>query len=1293
MKTSLRRPFILCALLMAGLSLVPAGRLWGQTFTNGTFDNFNNHAAIPAGSGAVLNLGDTWLTGWTVGGPGGGNISVNGPSTVATPYAGQDYIRFDQGNTANGGSLSQTFTTVIGQSYTVSFAVGQTGPGSMSLTATAVSLNNSVLASHYCVPTPSTVIVWTLFYLNFTATTTNTTLVFLDSSTQTIAVDIALSGVTVTAVGASASVQFTASPISGVAPLAVNFTSPAVDSQGNSITSRNWAFGDGATSTAQSPSHTYTVPGTYSPTLQVTNSSGTAIAATGPSITVQPGAIRNLPGFRLHSLAGNDDGSTVAEPIGFTINFYGSNFTSLYVNNNGNVTFGTPLSTFTPYGLTNTLSEIIAPFFADVDTQLGNVVTFGNDIVDGHPAFGVDWIGVGYFSVHTNKLNSFQVVLIDRSDRDPGDFDIEFNYNQIQWETGDASSGVNGLGGNSAVVGFSNGSDLPGTSLQLQGSFINGELLDSNPGGLIHGDLNTNVLGRYIFPIVNLTNKVLNVPLLSQGNPLWSNNIYGGSPCTIQAQGSALCCMAMALNYEGIATDPAALNTLMNNDNDFVGASVNWDAATRDASADTLEFHAYRTSYLQYLSQILADNYPVIVGVNLNAAGVPTHYVLVTGYHNGQYLINDPGDANATTLAYYTNNFETRGYVAAEAGDVSGLDLTSGNAASILVVDPLGRRTGFEPSSGRVLQEIPQSVHFLDTLVNNNLTCASGPDTAHQVEIPQPMLGIYQIYLSGSNAGTYQLGLRSFSQTGTSASPLTLSGSRTPNTLNEFQVIVSSAGVASQPFTNEYAWSVAPPPPIASFPAAEQFTAPGVDTAGNAVTSNWNWNFGDGATSTAQSPSHTYTISGAYYPSLIALDSAGVTVVSYCPPIAPPVVVAPTNLAFTATPTTGVEPLTVTFSFLSAGNITNGIATWNWTYGDGTTANTQNLSHTYAGSGTFFPTLVATNANGAQIIAFGPVITVYPALISYKATPVIGAAPLTVQFSPDSVDESGNAITSWTWTFDDNTTSTEQSPTHIYTAAGTYSPRLVVANSVGATIAGYGPKTITATNAELYAGLVENGGFETGDLTAWTYSGAATNAIDIFVDNGSQSDITPNSGNYLAAFCPMGSLGYLSQTLATSAGTPYLLSLWLNSPDGQIPNEFLVAWNGTTLFDATNIPAIGWTNLQFWVSATGTSTVLEFGGRADAYGSFLGLDDVGVVPTRPGIGGFNVSGANLVFSGVNGLSGGTYNLLMSTNLTLPLSQWVNVGGTVLSTNGNFTITINKPSTSGATQRYYIVQFQ
>ena len=54
-------------------------------------------------------------------------------------------------------------------------------------------------------------------------------------------------------------------------------------------------------------------------------------------------------------------------------------------------------------------------------------------------AFGVDWVNVGYFSAHADKLLSCQLVIIDRSDIASGDFDMEFNYDKVQWEWGDAS--------------------------------------------------------------------------------------------------------------------------------------------------------------------------------------------------------------------------------------------------------------------------------------------------------------------------------------------------------------------------------------------------------------------------------------------------------------------------------------------------------------------------------------------------------------------------------------------------------------------------------------------------------------------------------------------------------------------------------------------------------------------------------------------------------------------------------------------------------------------------------------
>ena len=198
------------------------------------------------------------------------------------------------------------------------------------------------------------------------------------------------------------------------------------------------------------------------------------------------------------------DGGTCAGtqvPVGFNMNFFGVNASSVFINTNGNVTLDSPLSTFTPFGLTAASRQIIAPFFADVDTRnpASGVVTFGSGTFGGRNAFGVNWLGVGYFDSHVDKTNSFQVLLVDRSDTGTGNFDIVFNYDQVLWETGDASGGVNGLGGSSAHAGFSNGSGAPGTSFELAGSGVPGALINGGPNALITHSLNSDVLGRYIF--------------------------------------------------------------------------------------------------------------------------------------------------------------------------------------------------------------------------------------------------------------------------------------------------------------------------------------------------------------------------------------------------------------------------------------------------------------------------------------------------------------------------------------------------------------------------------------------------------------------------------------------------------------------------------------------------------------------------------------------------------------------------------------------------------------------------
>ena len=122
--------------------------------------------------------------------------------------------------------------------------------------------------------------------------------------------------------------------------------------------------------------------------------------------------------------------------------------------------------------------------------------------------------------------------------------------------------------------------------------------------------------------------------------------------------------------------------------------------------------------------------------------------------------------------------------------------------------------------------------------------------------------------------------------------------------------------------------------------------------------------------------------------------------------------------------------------------------------------------------------------------------------------------------------------------------------------------------------------------------LVQNGGFETGNFTGWTQSG---NTEYTAVVRG--NSLYVHSGAYGAQLGPAGSPGYLSQTMTTVSGQAYVLSLWLRNPSGEWPNWFQVQWNGTTLFEQQDITATAWTNLQFLVTATGTSSVLQLGFR------------------------------------------------------------------------------------------------
>lgn len=156
----------------------------------------------------------------------------------------------------------------------------------------------------------------------------------------------------------------------------------------------------------------------------------------------------------------NDDGSSVAPiPLGFAFNFCGNIYTEVYINNNGNLTFGAPLGTFTPFAFPSVGPPMIAPFFADVDTRnlQSGIVRYRST----GTRFTVTWSCVGYFNQKVNRLNTFQVILSNGFDPLVGiGHNVCFCYGNMSWTTGDVSGGTNGLGGTPATVGVNLGNGI-----------------------------------------------------------------------------------------------------------------------------------------------------------------------------------------------------------------------------------------------------------------------------------------------------------------------------------------------------------------------------------------------------------------------------------------------------------------------------------------------------------------------------------------------------------------------------------------------------------------------------------------------------------------------------------------------------------------------------------------------------------------------------------------------------------------------------------------------------------------
>jgi hypothetical protein len=161
-------------------------------------------------------------------------------------------------------------------------------------------------------------------------------------------------------------------------------------------------------------------------------------------------------------------------------------------------------------------------------------------------------------------------------------------------------------------------------------------------------------------------NIVLNVPSLKQGDPPWGSVVYNNYPDvstnqTIRKWGCYLTSASMVLQKNGFDISPLQLNTILKNNNGFtidhgvdLAAVASYTQKLSDNNHLLYKWYDFNTAQLE--AELNADRPPI---VKLQGSSLPfgTHFVVVYGKKNGEYLIRDPEPTSSKTkLSDYSSD-------------------------------------------------------------------------------------------------------------------------------------------------------------------------------------------------------------------------------------------------------------------------------------------------------------------------------------------------------------------------------------------------------------------------------------------------------------------------------------------------------------------------------------------------------------------------------------------------------------------------------------------------------------
>ncbi|MEZ4845389.1 MAG: PKD domain-containing protein [Bacteroidia bacterium] len=223
--------------------------------------------------------------------------------------------------------------------------------------------------------------------------------------------------------------------------------------------------------------------------------------------------------------------------------------------------------------------------------------------------------------------------------------------------------------------------------------------------------------------------------------------------------------------------------------------------------------------------------------------------------------------------------------------------------------------------------------------------------------------------------------------------------------------------------------------PVSSFSISDMCKGSSF-TATNSSTSaiSYTWNMGDGTTFSSAAPTYNYANAGTYTVSLAVYSING------CGDTSTNSVVVYDNPVANFQTTNSCLGSTTNFTNNTSGG--SGTLSYSWNFGDGNTSTQANPTHTYTAAGTYTVSLTATGT-GSCAGTVSKTVTIYD-----NPTAAITVSDVCIGTTSNFVGTSTGA-SNYHWNFGDGNTSTSQSPSHTYAAAGSYNVMFVAQNSNG----------------------------------------------------------------------------------------------------------------------------------------------------------------------------------------------------------------------------------------------------